>query len=132
MKIFQNLVRQTKISFSIIAKNNIIKFKDTSNFLSTINNTIKDKINKRKLIKDIIINYQKENNERKTNSLNFPEINKFSVNTINSLKRKNYISLNKNKIMNYRNFDLIAKKTVYKDTLKISDIFKHKKIYLNM
>ena len=132
MKIFQNLVRQKKISFSIIAKNNIIKFKDTSNFLSTINNTIKDKINKRKLIKDIIINYQKENNERKTNSLNFPEINKFSVNTINSLKRKNYISLNKNKIMNYRNFDLIAKKTVYKDTLKISDIFKHKKIYLNM
>ena len=109
-----------------------IKFKDTSNFLSTINNTIKDKINKRKLIKDIIINYQKENNERKTNSLSFPEINKFSVNTINSLKRKNYISLNKNKIMNYRNFDLIAKKTVYKDTLKISDIFKHKKIYLNM
>ena len=126
MKIFNGLIKQKKISFSIIAKLNIIKFKETSNFISKINKSIKEKLNTKKLIKAIIINYHKENNERKINSLNFPKINKFTANTISNLKTKNIkFNKNKNEIMNYRNIGLTTKKTIFKNSLKMSDIFKH-------
>ena len=126
MKIFNGLIKQKKISFSIIAKLNIIKFKETSNFISKINKSIKEKLNTKKLIKAIIINYHKENNERKINSLSFPKINKFTANTISNLKTKNIkFNKNKNDIMNYRNIGLTAKKTIFKNSLKMSDTFKH-------
>ena len=129
MKIFNGLIKQKKISFSIIAKLNIIKFKkfkETSNFISKINKSIKEKLNTKKLIKAIIINYHKENNERKINSLNFPKINKFTANTISNLKTKNIkFNKNKNEIMNYRNIGLTTKKTIFKNSLKMSDTFKH-------
>ena len=130
MKIFNGLIKQKKISFSIIAKLNIIKFKETSNFISKINKSIKEKLNTKKLIKAIIINYHKENNERKINSLNFPKINKFTANTISNLKTKNIkFNKNKNEIMNYRNIGLTAKKTIFKNSLKMSDTFKHKNYF---
>ena len=130
MKIFNGLIKQKKISFSIIAKLNIIKFKETSNFISKINKSIKEKLNTKKLIKAIIINYHKENNERKINSLSFPKINKFTANTISNLKTKNIkFNKNKNEIMNYRNIGLTAKKTIFKNSLKMSDTFKHKNYF---
>ena len=130
MKIFNGLIKQKKISFSIIAKLNIIKFKETSNFISKINKSIKEKLNTKKLIKAIIINYHKENNERKINSLSFPKINKFTANTISNLKTKNIkFNKNKNEIMNYRNIGLTAKKTSFKNSLKMSDTFKHKNYF---
>ena len=130
MKIFNGLIKQKKISFSIIAKLNIIKFKETSNFISKINKSIKEKLNTKKLIKAIIINYHKENNERKINSLSFPKINKFTANTIFNLKTKNIkFNKNKNEIMNYRNIGLTTKKTIFKNSLKMSDTFKHKNYF---
>ena len=78
------------------------------------------------MIKAIIINYHKENNERKINSLNFPKINNFTTNTISNLKTKKIkFNKNKNEIMNYRNIGLTAKKTIFKNSLKMSDTFKH-------
>ena len=82
------------------------------------------------MIKAIIINYHKENNERKINSLSFPKINKFTANTISNLKTKNIkFNKNKNEIMNYRNIGLTAKKTSFKNSLKMSDTFKHKNYF---
>ena len=68
-KVYNDLVRQKKIRFSIIPKIKIIKFKNTSQFISKINNSVKEKIDSKTLIKEIIINYQKNLNERKTNAL---------------------------------------------------------------
>ena len=134
MKIFHNLVKQKKIRFSIKAEINKIKFKETSNFISSFNNSIKEKLTVKNLIKSIIINYQRENIEREINSLNFDKINKFNITSTSRNKSKTNTKFNKNKFKttNYRNSNLTAKKTTFKDSFKVSDVFKHKKIYLNI
>jgi hypothetical protein len=123
-KVYNDLVRQKKIRFSIIPPIKIIKFKNTSQFISKINNSVKEKIDSKTLIKEIIINYQKNLNERKTNSIYFPEISKLRINTINNVKRVKVKK--KNKSMNYRNVFISPKKC--EDKLHIEDILKHKKI----
>lgn len=127
-KVFNNLVKQKKISFTIISKLNKIKFKDTTQFISKVNRSIKDEIASRKLIKGIIIGYQNNHNERKTNSLHFPEINKFSINISNIKKIKNKKSKT-NRSFNYRYFFTLQNSKL-KDTININDIIKFKKIQI--
>ena len=125
-KVYNDLVKQKKIRFSILSKMKIIKFKNTSQFISKINNSVKEKNDSKNLIKEIIINYQNHHHERKTNNLNFPQIYKMRINTINNNKRIK--SKKKNKSMNYRNFLLSHKKPTVEDKFLIEDILKHKKI----
>ena len=123
-KVYNDLVRQKKIRFSIIPKMKIIKFIETSQFISKINNSVKKKIDSKTLIKEIIINYQKNHNERRTNSINFPEIYKLRINTISNIKRVKVKK--KNKSIKYRNVFISPKK--FEDKFHIEDILKHKKI----
>ena len=123
-KVYNDLVRQKKIRFSIIPAIKIIKFKNTSQFISKINNSVKEKIDSKTLIKEIIINYQKNLNERKTNSIYFPEISKLRINTISNIKRVKVKK--KNKSIKYRNVFISPKK--FEDIFHIEDILKHKKI----
>ena len=131
-KIFDNLVRQKKNKFSIIPKINIIKFKDTSEFINTINNSIKEKLNTKRLIKEIIINYQKKKNQRELNSLNFPIINKFKSKTNSIFKTKAHKKDRNNKLIKYRNYLLTEKKPIIKYSFKVEDFFKHKKLKLKI
>ena len=125
-KVFSDLIKQKKISFSIKPKVNKLKFKDTSLFISRINNSLKEEYFSKKIIKGIIINYQKNNNEKKINSVNFRKINKFNVNNIPPIKKIK--TRNKTKSINCRNGFYTQKKTKDKDTLNIEDIIKFRKI----
>lgn len=120
------LVKQKKISFHIFPKLNVLKFKDTSQFLNKINNSFKEKNSNIKLLKEIIINYQKNHNKRKINSLYFPEIYNFSINTISNIKKTKYDKRNENKSIN-NNIISTSKGSNYKDIFKIEKIIKHKK-----
>ena len=125
-KVFRCLIKQKKISFTIKPKVNKLKFKDTSLFISRINNSLKEEYFSKKIIKGIIINYQKNNNEKKINSVNFRKINKFNVNNIPPIKKIK--TRNKTKSINCRNGFYTQKKTKDKDTLNIEDIIKFRKI----
>ncbi len=58
LKVFKNLVKQKKIRFTIKSQINIIKFKDTSEFIMTIDDSIRKQNNTKSFIKDIIQYYQ--------------------------------------------------------------------------
>ena len=123
-----DLVKQKKISFHIFPKINALKFKETSQFLNRINNSFKEKNVNKKLLKEIIINYQKNHNERKINSLYFPEIYNFNINTISHIKRTKYDKRNVNKSMN-NNIIFTSKGANVTDIFKIEKIIKqYKKI----
>ena len=122
LKVFKNLVKQKKIRFTIKSQINIIKFKDTSEFITTIDDSIRKQNNTKSFIKDIIINYQKFNNERKITDINFPEIRKVNKN-ISMIKRAK-------KGINIENLFLIKKHSIFNNNLNINDVFTHKKINL--
>ena len=103
-----------------------LKFKDTSQFLNKINNSFKEKNSNIKLLKEIIINYQKNHNKREINSLYFPEIYNFSINTISHIKRTKYDKRNVNKSMN-NNIIFTSKGANVTDIFKIEKIIRHKK-----
>ena len=130
LKVFNNLVKQKKIRFSIKPKINIIKFKETSLFISRIYNSVKEKSNTKTLIKEIIINYQKNKNknDRKTNSLNYPDIYKFGINNFTDIKRIKINKKNKNITKNFRKDYITSTKLKLRDSFNIADIFRHKKI----
>ena len=122
LKVFKNLVKQKKIRFTIKSQINIIKFKDTSEFITTIDDSIRKQNNTKSFIKDIITNYQKFSNEKKITDINFPEIKKVNKN-ISMIKRAK-------KGINIENIFLIKKHSIFNNNLNINDVFTHKKINL--
>ena len=129
-KMFNNLDKQKKISFSIFSKKKV-KFQDSSKFISNINNSIKDQLKTKNFIKGIIINYQKNHYEKKLKSLEFPELNK-SNNDNNSIPKINKSRKNRNKTKQYKKANLTEKQSIIKDSFRIEDIFKHKVLKFNI
>ena len=123
-----DLVKQKKISFHIYPKLNVLKFQDTSHFLNRINNSFKQKNSNKKLLKSIIIKYQKDNSKSKINSLFFPEIYNFGINSISKIKKTKHIKRNENKTITYKNNIFTSNESNYKDIFNIGEIIKHKKI----
>ena len=121
-------MKQKKISFHIYPKLNVLKFQDTSHFLNRINNSFKQKNSNKKLLKSIIIKYQKDNSKSKINSLFFPEIYNFGNNSISKIKKTKHIRRNENKTITYKNNIFTSNKSNYKDFFNVGVIIKHKKI----
>ena len=97
-KVYKYLDKQKRISFSIFPKNNMIKFKDLSQFLSEIKNSLKEHMKEKTLLKGIITNYHKNNKERSLN-INFTEDKKLNIMNIksNCYSQRNKIRKTRNK-----------------------------------
>lgn len=124
------LVKQRKISFSIIHTMHKITFKNTSEFISGIKKTFKRKNQQKELIKEIMTNfgivYQKRNKSKKYEFIttnNFPELHKNQIKS-NSNSKKYKINLTGGSSTK-NNFN---KKEIYRDYINLNGIFKHKKM----
>ena len=131
------IIKQKKISFSIIHNSNKITFKETKEFFSGIEKTFKNKKHQKEIIKDIITNFgivhQRRNKSNKfgfiTNE-NLPELSKYRVNTTSNIKniKKYKISVSQH---SSRNSLLLSKNEILRDNININGIFNHKKINLS-
>ena len=124
------LVKQRKISFSIIHTMHKITFKNTSEFISGIKKTFKRKNQQKELIKEIMTNfgivYQKRNKSKKYEFIttnNFPELHKNQIKS-NSNSKKYKINLTGGSSTK----NDLNKKEIYRDYINLNGIFKHKKM----
>ena len=131
------ILKQRKISFSIIHNSHKIEFKDTKEFISGIKKSFKNKKYQKELIKEIISNFgvvhQKRNKSNK--------FRKFRINT-----NKNHLYLSNNEMntktsnnkkyrenvseFSIKTSQLSTQKEVLRDSINLNGIFKHKKINL--
>ena len=128
------IIKQRKISFSIFHKCNKITFKETSEFISGIKNTYKNKKQQKELIKEIITNFgvvtQKRNKSNKygiISNTNFPELNQYKTNINNSSNKKYRFNQSgySSKISRISN-----QKEIFRDSINLNGLFNHKKIYI--
>ena len=128
------IIKQRKISFSIFHKCNKITFKETSEFLSGIKNTYKNKKQQKELIKEIITNFgvvtqkrNKSNKYRIISNTNFPELNQYKTNINNSSNKKYRFNQSgySSKISRISN-----QKEIFRDSINLNGLFNHKKIYI--
>ena len=131
-KVYKYLDKQKRISFSIFPKNNMIKFKDLSQFLSEIKNSLKEHMKEKTLLKGIITNYHKNNKERSLN-INFTEDKKLNIMNIksNCYSQRNKIRKTRNKNELINKF-LTERKSIKRDNINIEDIFSHKSLKMKI
>ena len=131
------IIKQRKISFSIININkNKIIFKDTSEFISGIKKSFKNKKHQKEIIKEIITNFgvvsQKRNKSNKYGMItpNFPELNQYRINSNNS--NNSYNSNKKYKINksghSSKNSQISNQKEIFRDYINLNGMLKHKKL----
>ena len=124
------IIKQRKISFSIIHNIKKIEFKETSKFITGIEKTFKKKEHQKELIKEIISNFgyvnPKKNKYGYNDNTNIPLLNQFRVKTAANIKKyKINISGSYTK-----NEQLLKQKEIFRDYINLKGIFKHKKIII--
>ena len=127
------IVKQKKISFSLIHNNHKISFKSTADFLIGIKKSNKNKRHQKELIREMMSNfgiiYQNRNKPKKKHDLlknkHYQNIKKFQKNTFSSVS-KNKINISKDNSM--KNSIFFNKNDIYRDTIDLNGIFKHTKI----
>ena len=128
------IIKQRKISFSIININkNKIIFKDTSEFISGIKKSFKNKKHQKELIKEIITNFgvvsQKRNKSNKYGMItpNFPELIQYRNNTNNSNNSNKKYKINKSGYSS-KNSQISNQKEIFRDYINLNGILNHKKL----
>ena len=122
------IIKQRKISFSIIHNSQKIEFKDTSEFITGIKKSFTKKKHQKELIKEIISNFgnanSKKNKYGNNDNKNFPPLSQYRVKTAtNTRKYKINISGHSSK-----NYQQLNQKEIFRDCINLNGLFKHKKI----
>ena len=127
------IIKQNKISFSIIHTYHKIEFKNTKDFFSGIKKSFKNKKYQKELIKEIISNFgivhHKRNSSKKNGNLTNTkslQLNKYKIYRASNIK-KYRSNISEHSIKNVR---LSTKNEVLRDSIELNGIFKHKKINL--